>query len=480
MNDASIPQLKGKEDAPVIKHLEERPQSGRPSKVQYRVLAQHYEPSKHDQTTTHSHSQPYRTIQPPSSPSSIATTFSASSIPPTAIQPETATPASSIPSSPSTLTSLSGPFRNMSVNSRNINSPSVYTNEPISNAPVLWPPHAPMPPPPQLYECLMINPATGAQEVQYVYGVMVPTSTALRLKNRLATARRSTLPKSLTTASRDLAVERGVGEGDGDGGSGSGSGGHGIRVRDGRIKKPVKKPLVSVRKPRSVEESAVVPQDGPVEVAHSLEEHERDVQPEQSTREMCASTTQVSTNGDKELEQGVEDDEDSDQEPDEPLPLAGNVYIRCEWPRSDGKPCKKMLWVHLPKDGSEIRNSAIRHHLVNCKYHEDVAWGGHEAQCRFGGVCEKAGSFTRRGGGRLQMGFVDRHVMHTLAHRGRWMVYELREGVDGFGTLEWRFVKVPLDVAAVENKDYMDELVRKHAAATNILYNTESRVVTEY
>ncbi|PPQ81528.1 hypothetical protein CVT24_000313 [Panaeolus cyanescens] len=63
----------------------------------------------------------------------------------------------------------------------------------------------------------------------------------------------------------------------------------------------------------------------------------------------------VASDHDDELEDELDFEYTSDQEPDKESP-SGTGYIRCEWPRSDGKPCIKMLWVHvIPKDGKAFR-----------------------------------------------------------------------------------------------------------------------------
>lgn len=100
-----------------------------------------------------------------------------------------------------------------------------------------------------------------------------------------------------------------------------------------------------------------------------------------------------------------DEDNESDQEADEETP-DGDVFIKCEWPRSDGKTCQKMLWVLGP--GTIQKSSAIRAHLLKCKYHDDIVYGISDVVCRFGTACINNGT--------MGLDNIDRHITKTGCH----------------------------------------------------------------
>ncbi|PPQ72899.1 hypothetical protein CVT24_001496 [Panaeolus cyanescens] len=108
-----------------------------------------------------------------------------------------------------------------------------------------------------------------------------------------------------------------------------------------------------------------------------------------------------------------EEEEVSDQEPDDDT-ADGDVYIRCEWARSDGRPCGKLLWVWGPN--STTKNSAIRHHLIKCKYHPQVTFEKLKVTCEFG-VHPNRHDCRARTSGTIEVDNVDRHVTKTEGHK---------------------------------------------------------------
>ncbi|PPR02907.1 hypothetical protein CVT24_012215 [Panaeolus cyanescens] len=170
---------------------------------------------------------------------------------------------------------------------------------------------------------------------------------------------------------------------------------------------------------------------------------------------------------------------ESDQEPDaDDLPTAsgsGNVYIRCEWPRTDGKPCRKMLWVRLPPKGTRRLEAKDRQaapnvykHLLACKYHEDVTLETWKVRCRFGPECQ--GLSGGRQGGMMNAKGIGRHVTNTVSHLHRWIKYdkEVERDEGGRPTGNIGFTKVPLNFDDVDSDD--EELLQKHGAAEDVLF----------
>ncbi|PPR01445.1 hypothetical protein CVT24_001907 [Panaeolus cyanescens] len=168
-----------------------------------------------------------------------------------------------------------------------------------------------------------------------------------------------------------------------------------------------------------------------------------------------------------------------DQEPDAENEASGNAYIRCEWPRTDGKPCHKMLWVHLPPKGTKRVDAKDRQpshnvykHLLECAYHEDVIWDMWKMRCRFGPECQGSSATMKCDG-------IGRHVTSTVSHLNRWIKYEKNVERDdqGVPTGKIRFTKVPLDMDEVDADD--KELLEKHNAARDVLYNPVRKVAVE-
>ncbi|PPQ76287.1 hypothetical protein CVT24_009143 [Panaeolus cyanescens] len=168
-----------------------------------------------------------------------------------------------------------------------------------------------------------------------------------------------------------------------------------------------------------------------------------------------------------------------DQEPDVENKSSGNAYIRCEWPRTDGKPCHKMIWVHLPPKGTKRVDAKDRQpsnnvykHLLECEYHEDVKWELWKLPCKFGPECQGSSATMKCDG-------IGRHVTSTVSHLNRWIKYEKDVERDGKGvpTGKIRFTKVPLDMDEVDADD--KELLEKHNAARDVLYNPVRKVAVE-
>ncbi|PPR04390.1 hypothetical protein CVT24_013219 [Panaeolus cyanescens] len=168
-----------------------------------------------------------------------------------------------------------------------------------------------------------------------------------------------------------------------------------------------------------------------------------------------------------------------DQEPDAENESSGNAYIRCEWPRTDGRPCHKMLWVHLPPKGTKRVDAKDRQpsnnvykHLLECKYHEDVKWELWKLPCKFGPECQGSSATMKCDG-------IGRHVTSTVSHLNRWIKYEKSVERDDKGapTGKIRFTKVPLDMDEVDSHD--EELLEKHKAARDVLYNPVRKVAVE-
>ncbi|PPQ82142.1 hypothetical protein CVT24_012467 [Panaeolus cyanescens] len=165
------------------------------------------------------------------------------------------------------------------------------------------------------------------------------------------------------------------------------------------------------------------------------EKHEETAGPS-GAEPMYMSTFQVQiSNSSTEMD---DDGQHSDQEPDEEDSMDG-MFIRCEWPRSDGQKCMKMLWVPRRSKGHTTRrySSAIRHHLIACKYHSDVSWKTDLVECHFGSSCRRRPASRRV----FSIDNIDSHVMNTALHRGKWMRFEKKEVVDSDGTEVTLFVK---------------------------------------
>ncbi|PPQ76134.1 hypothetical protein CVT24_006573 [Panaeolus cyanescens] len=270
---------------------------------------------------------------------------------------------------------------------------------------------------------------------------------------------------------------------------------HRGRVQNGRIAKPYAGPSVSGREPHAAARSSMPEMMPSASASVSGPSISATIPRKVNRRNTANSTTSRAVespsahryglrskgptapepnddgSSDSSDDESVRDSFKPDQEPDAD-DESGNAYIRCEWPRSDGKPCHKMLWVRLPPKGTrrvEVKDRQgapnVYKHLLECKYHEDVTYEMWKLPCKFGPECEGLSGVMSSAG-------IGRHVTSTVSHLHRWLRYEkhVERNEAGMATGLIRFTKVPLDMDHVDEDD--EELLKKHDAAKDVLYSS--------